>query len=84
MNPSESQLSATIRDFGWHMGANLYFALEARKSSSPIELNLGKVRMINFRIAAGDAKRHGTYRIFQEGAKAAMKGFLHNNKLTSK
>ena len=76
--PTEGQLAATIRDFGWHMGANLCFAIMGRRTDSPMERSLSKVRMLNFRTAALDAKRHGTYGLFQEGAKAATKGFLHS------
>ncbi len=76
--PTQQDLEASIVDFGWHMGLSLCLALMGPRH--PADSALNRTRRIGFQFAASDAKRRGTYPLFQQGAKAATKAMIHSNK----
>ena len=79
MNPPTHQdLEASLIDMGFHFGMGLCIALSQR--NLPGFEQDARTRRIAFKFAAWDAKRRGTFPLFQQGAKAATKAMIHNSK----
>lgn len=78
MMPTQQDLEASVVDFGWHMGLSLCLALSSRHC--PDDRAINRIRRIGFQFSVMDAKRRGTFRLFQQGARAATKAMIHSNK----